>query len=222
MRVFNILIILFSVSLEFLSGQRIDTIYYDKNDHVVSPKKYDYYRVAKQENQIVKVIDYDKSGKIEMTGAFQSFDFKKEIGPFYYYTHGRLNQLEVYQPNEYPEICSKFDSILKKIPKQPDSLKLMVTFHKNNKINSIGYISNCCYAYGPWYTYAKNGGLMFMDTYSNNLLNGPYIMYISNAPYIVGEYKNNKKEGKWMFYNFDRKVRKIIFYRDGKKITILR
>ncbi|MGA1977990.1 MAG: hypothetical protein ABSG89_09070 [Bacteroidales bacterium] len=213
-----IITILLITSLDFLYSQRIDTTYYNKKDQRVSRKKYCYYRVASQDSDRVKVFDYFKSGSIKMSGAYTSFDFSKEIGPFCYYSKNAIKQIEVHQPSLYPEIYNKFKNYIDKIPKQPDSLKLIITFYKNNSIYGIGYASECCFWYGPWYYFTKKGEPMIMYTYQFNNLDGPFVWFINYKPIIKGEYKNNKKDGKWLYYDNKEKIIKILIYKDGKVV----
>jgi antitoxin component YwqK of YwqJK toxin-antitoxin module len=219
----TILITLFaSLSLGLLYSQRVDTIYYNSKDQVVTKKKYDYYRIARQDSDRVKVFDYSKSGKIKMSGAFKTFNFTEETGPFYYYSNKRVTQLEIHQPSQYPEIYNKYKSFLDNMPKQPDSLKLIITFYKNYSVQSIGYASDCCNWYGPYYTFTKNGELFYLETYLSNKLDGPFILYFNNSPLIIGQYKNGKKEGEWQYYTGKKKLEKTTIYKDGKVVNVIR
>lgn len=213
------ILILSSFCFELIMSQRIDTIYYNNKDKIASKNKFDYYRIARQDTDRVRVFDYYKSGKIRMSGAFRSFNFEEEIGPFYYYSKkDKITQLEVHQPSLYPEIYSKYKNYLDNIPKQPDSLKLIIRFHNNLTVRSIGYVSDCCYYFGPWFFFTKKGEPMYLVTYLSNSRNGTYIMFIDHKPYIKGQYINNEKDGLWTYYDFNEKVRKTVVYNNGKKI----
>jgi antitoxin component YwqK of YwqJK toxin-antitoxin module len=210
------------VSQSLVFSQRIDTIYYNGKDEVVTENKYKYYRLARQDSDRIRVFDYSKHGRIKMSGAYKTSDFSEEIGPFYYYSRNRITQLEIHQPSQYPDIYLKYRNFLANIPQQPDSLKLMVTYHKNNSVRSIGYVSDCCLFTGPWYFFTKKGEPSYMLTYEYNNLNGLYIMFYDDVPFIKGEYRNNRKDGEWLYYYLDGKVRKTILYQDGKVIKTIR
>ncbi|HAN17524.1 MAG: hypothetical protein A2X13_02910 [Bacteroidetes bacterium GWC2_33_15] len=64
--------------------------------------------------------------------------------------------------------------------------------------------------------YYDNGNVMIRSTYSDGMLNGIYLSYtIDNTPITTGNYENNKRQGKWIFYDEQGKVKSEINYIDG-------
>jgi hypothetical protein len=138
-------------------GQKIDTIYYDKHWNPVTSKKYKYYRIARQDSNCVRVFDYFKSGKIQMSGGYKSFDLIEQTGPFYYYKRNRIYNLDVYELSKYPDILAKYKGVLDNFPMQPDSLVLSIFFFNNNKVKSLYFRHKCCTLDGPRLDFLKNG-----------------------------------------------------------------
>lgn len=216
-------ITLFLCLLSLISNcncQKIDTIYYDKNWNETNYNNCKYYRIASQHSDIVKVVDYYKNGQIQMTGAFKSFDFEEETGPFYYYKKNKLTIFELYEPSRYPELLLSLKNTLERIPPQPDSLHLSISYYKNRKIESMGYFSDCCIRNGIWVYYSKNGKEEVVESFRNNLADGLLIVYRLNKLWSTIDYKDGKRDGEWRFYDKNEKVTKIIKYRNGEKIKV--
>jgi antitoxin component YwqK of YwqJK toxin-antitoxin module len=222
MRNFLILFILFTADFQYVTSQRIDTIYYDKKWNSTTKKAFKYYRITRQDSNKVAIFDYYKSGRIQMSGGYKSFDFKEETGPFNYYKKNRIYHIQLYEPSKYPSFLLKFKGVLENVPQQPDSLYLSIYFNRNNTVNSIGYVSECCYYFGPWFYFSKKGDLIYMSTYFNDKLNGPHFVYINDKIWYSGTYKNGKRDGEWKFYFFDGVLKKTVYYDSGKVIKKIR
>ena len=150
-----------------------------------------------------------------MSGGYKTFDYIDATGPFYYYKKNRIDNMELYEPSKYPNILAEYKSVLENIPRQPDSLKLYVGFFKNKRVSVIGYISKCCYSFGPWLYLTRTGKPSYSLTYESNIRNGPFVFYGSDSEILIsGFYKNNKKDGKWLHY-FNGKLEHTTTYVNG-------
>lgn len=66
--------------------------------------------------------------------------------------------------------------------------------------------------------YYLNGEICEVYYFVDNLMNGSYKRYnINGWQETDGEYKNNKKEGKWMKFNEDGSIIETKFYIFGKE-----
>jgi hypothetical protein len=72
MKNFLLTILLLILIPNILVSQKLDTIYYDNNWNLSTSKKYKFYRIAKQNSNIVEVVDYYKSGQIQMSGFYKN------------------------------------------------------------------------------------------------------------------------------------------------------
>jgi hypothetical protein len=216
-------VILLIVITKVLISQKIDTSYFDKNWNQTTSSNYKFYRIAKQNSNIVEVADYYRSNQIQMTGAYTSFEFSEEIGPFYYYKKGKVYHLQLYHPSNYPEILEKFLDQLKYINVLPDTFSLNVFFDQRGRIKSVGYRIDECNNYGTWIYFVGNSKFpSSLIEYQNNIRHGRYIYYDNNGvPAISGEYKFGKKEGAWE-WSKDGKVFLTDYWMDGKKIKTIR
>jgi hypothetical protein len=214
MKTYIFLIYLLISWTNYCSSQTIDTIYYNKNDQIASPKNFNYYRIARQDSGIVKVFDYDKSGKMKMSGGFKSFDLNDPTGPFYYYKKNRIEKLDLFEPSKYQEILANYTGQLKNIPRQPDTLNLRIFFYNNKKVKWIGYITKKGIYSGPGVFFTDKGELSSMFTSFKGILNGECTYYKNNKIIITGSFKDGKPNGKWLYYSKDGKIRKTNIYHD--------
>ena len=198
--------------------QKVDTTYYNLFNEEVSSKKYAYYRIAKQEENFVRVFDYYITGHLKMTGSYKSFEFIEKTGPFNYYSGDRVNEFRLYEPSKYPKILSSLGTVLNEIPQQPDSLYLVVYFHKNKKIDAIGYRRDCCFLEGTWMFFSKDGKSASVASYKNDIEEGPYTVYYNGKVLYSGFFKDGKKDGEWSFFGNDGKIYRTVFYHNGKKV----
>lgn len=136
MKLFLLLIFFFYIPATALFCQNIDTLYYDHSFREATEKRYTFYRLVRKDSGIVKVFDYWKNGRIQMSGGYRSADFKVETGPFKYYKRDRITNIVLHEPYKYPGVLSSFSAILERIPKQPDSASLVIYFHKNRKLKA--------------------------------------------------------------------------------------
>jgi antitoxin component YwqK of YwqJK toxin-antitoxin module len=157
-----------------------------------------------------------------MSGGYKSNDFKEKTGPFKYYLNNRITEIKIYEPSKYPEVLSSFSGLLEKIPQQPDSLALVIYFHKNKKFHSAGYISECCFRYGSWIFLSKNGKEAVLETYKNNILHGPLEIFYSNKLWLKGSYTDGKRDGEWLFYDDQNNLYKTKIYSAGDKLKVIR
>jgi hypothetical protein len=222
MRHFLILLFYFLFNATYINGQQIDTIYFNKNWIQTTGKSFKYYRIARQDSNKIAVYDYYKSGRLQSSGAYTTFEFNKETGPFYYFKKNRLYHMEIYEPTKYQNNLSKFTSILALFPPQADSLNLSIFFYKNKKIKSIGYVSECCFTFGPWISFSRHGDLLEMVTRYNNKLDGPYFMYKDNKIVVSGSFKDDKRDDEWKFYDSGGILRNTIYFKTGKKVKKIR
>jgi hypothetical protein len=200
--------------------QKVDTLYYNLFNEAVSSKKYAYYRIAKQEENFVRVFDYYRTGHLKMTGRYKSFELIEKTGPFNYYRGDRVYEFRLYEPSKYPEILSSLGTVINEIPQQPDSLYLVIDFYKNNKIDAIGYRRECCFQEGSWMFFSKDGKTASVETFKNDLSDGPCKAYNQGKVTLTGFFKDDKKDGEWSFFDNDGKIYKTVFYRNGKKVKV--
>ena len=203
-------------------GQKIDTTYYDWRDRKTTNKRYLYYRVARQDSNVVRVFDYYKPGQLKMSGGFKTFEFLEKTGPFNYYSNNRITHIELYEPSKYPNFLLKFKSILENFPPQPDSLKLEIFYYKNLNIKAIGYISECCHRFGQWYFFSEDNKLKEIANFINDKYDGPFIYFPDNYLGLIGSYKNNKKDGEWKYFSREGKLILTEYYLNNKKIKSIR
>jgi hypothetical protein len=140
-----------------------------------------------------------------------------QSGPIYYYKKNRIIKLDLYEPSKYPEILATYESVLKSIPKQSDSLNLRIIFYKNKRVKWIGYISKKGIYFGPGLYLTRKGEPSSMFTSFNGNLNGDYVYYKKNKIIINGSFKDGKPYGEWQYYTKDGKVKKTRIYPDNKK-----
>ena len=220
----SIFLLFFSLSIS-VHAQQNDTIFYDKGWNETNANNCKFYRLYVNIEDVIKVTDYYKNGKIQMTGGYKSLDFKEPTGPFFYYNRkSKLTGLELYEPHLYPIIQAKLNTSGVKIPEIEDlSAILFVTYDKNDKIRVIGYGFDKCTAHGTWLYFNKKGNLIFKYNYFLNEKDGECVCYsFYGTPMIIGNYKNVKKVGAWEYRSPDGNVYKTINYIDGKKEEIIR
>ena len=196
-------------------SQRIDTIYYNADGNQVTEDSFDYYRIAIQKDSVVRVVDYDKKGNIKTTGAFKTFDFIHKTGPFFYFKKDKVYQLQIHEPSKYQKVLDRYGNYLEHIPKQSDSLMVLIHF-KKEKVQSIGYSSGCCSYHGIWLYFTKKGILWLKAEYLNDVLHGEVVFYINGIPLNNIQYKNGRKDGVAYFYDKEGKLKRIKHYKNGK------
>jgi uncharacterized protein len=220
MRTTLFLIPLLFILINSISAQKIDTIYYNKNWIETNSNDFYYFRLFVKIGDIVKVTDYYKNGKTQMTGGYKSNDFKEQTGPFFYYNKkGHITNLEVYEPNKYSEIQIDLNNSGVLLPTESDSLVLFGEYYKNGKIKYLGYGRDLCSRQGTWLYYFKNGTISYKMNYLNNQLHGEYIIYLNNgSTYLRGNYSHDKKDGAWEYYSFSGKLKMTEYFSNGEKI----
>lgn len=209
--------------ISFCNSNNIDTVYYDKNWKVTTSKRYKYYRVLKQERSSIKVADYYRSGKIQMTGGLKKIDPEQWTGPIFYFDRkGQVTSFELYESSLYPEFQSNIINQNLNIAKN-DSLTLYGYYYKNGKLSSLGYGQDNCFRQGTWWFFYKDGNLKAKENYLNNLLQGEYSYYYENGSILYkGSFKDNKEDGATEYYSNDGKLKKTIFYSNGEIIKKVR
>jgi len=208
-----------------INAQQIDTVHYDRNWNVTSSDNFKYYRLFVEIDGEVKVTDYYRNGKIQMTGGYKSVDFKEPTGPFFYYDRmSKLTNLELYEPDLYPQIRAKLNKSDVKIPEIEDlSAILYVTYYKNETIRTIGYGFDEFTAHGTWLYFNKKGNLIFKYNYFLNEEEGECVWYWNNGkPWIIGNYHNGVKEGPWKHYWTDGNLIRTEIFIEGKKVEKIR
>lgn len=212
-----VFIFTFIVGIE-LDAQLIDTIYVDRCGYQATKQDYDYYQVLEQENDLIKVTGYKKSGRKFMEGHLRAVTQEK-TGAFYYYKKNRLYETELYEIDKNPDIKENYKDVLTYFPDISDSEILVIRSNKNGKIKYLG-INEGCMSKGIWY-YFFDGELSYTLTYRDNILDGPAIDYWDKKPYRTGFYKNGKKDGDWRYYDENCKLTKTVRYVNGKKKEVI-
>lgn len=70
---------------------------------------------------------------------------------------------------------------------------------------------------GSWNQFFEDGKPKLKTTYTQNKLQGVYIVYYPDGSlYIVGGYLDNKRQGKWTFYDENKQIKSEIVYNLGK------
>jgi antitoxin component YwqK of YwqJK toxin-antitoxin module len=217
-------IIAFLIMLpRILVSQHTDTTYYDKDWNQTSSKNYKFYRIATEKPNLVEVVDYTKSGSVQMTGAYSTMDFSEEIGLFSYYKKDRVYRSQLFKPNNYPDILERFTSQLKYLGVLSDSLRLNFYFYKDGRINKIGFMIDDCTYTGTWIFFdRKHNYPTALTDYHNAVQHGRYIIYDRQGGILLsGEYRSGKKNGPWEWF-FDGKVFKTVFWVDGDRLKTVR
>jgi antitoxin component YwqK of YwqJK toxin-antitoxin module len=145
------------------------------------------------------------------------------VGPFHYYKKNKLVHLQLYQPNNYPEVLAKFSEQLKYLEILSDTFSLNVFFNNKGRIKSIGYMIDKCTYHGSWLFFVgKSQYPSSLTEFQNNIRNGKYIFYDRNGlPAISDQYKSDKKIGAWE-WSHDGKIVFTDYWFDGKKIKTIR
>ena len=224
MKLLKSLLLLTFVSTFNIYSQKVDTVFYNKDQSVANKKKFFYYSIHKELDTIIQIGLYDKKNNLITYGYTKSLETEDNSGALYYYSKNhRLVHLQLYQPNNYPEILIKFSNEFKYLEMLPDTFSLNVYYNKDGKIKSIGYMSNSCQKSGVWLTYFGNSDHpTYIATYQDNKYNGSFSMFKNDGiPMISGIYKDDKKHGAWDSYYKGKKIL-TDFYIDGKKVKTIR
>lgn len=87
--------------------------------------------------------------------------------------------------------------------------------YQNGKVSLSGSYINGAKT-GVWTKYYSEGNPLEVQTYADNLLNGPYSSFYANGKKIEqGGYVNGKMEGDWNLYNEEEELKSIKAYKDG-------
>jgi len=207
----------------YINCQQVDTIYYSLFGKIGTQDKYSFYRVIRHDSASIRVYYYSKTGRILNSGGYKSIDLKEKTGPFNYYRNEKIHILRIYEPSKYPEILKSLKGILENIPQQSDSLSLRIHFYKKGNLQSVGYISECCYKNGKWIFLSKDTNYLTIESYRNGTIDGPFSDYYKGHIISTGYYKNGKKDGEWLYYYSDTHILfKTEIYLNGKKLKTLR
>lgn len=87
--------------------------------------------------------------------------------------------------------------------------------YQNGKVNFSGeYLKGS--KVGVWTRYYPEGIAMESETYSENLLNGPFSSFYTNGKKMEeGGYVNGKMEGDWKLYGEEGELKSIKVFKDG-------
>ncbi|MFT5600937.1 MAG: TonB family protein [Flavobacteriales bacterium] len=196
-------------------SQKTITQYFDADWKLTNKKKAVYYRKAiKMEDDSWKVIDYYKSGEIQMKGSYHSKDFEIKEGKFRYYYESGVKRMEYNYLNNIAIGRYKF---------WYQSSQLKVQGEYNEAGNKTGVWKN-------WDTY---GNSAFSGEYVNGNMNGEWLYYFPNGEIQSKEnYEHGSKIGHWEewhengklngggYYKSDLKTGEWIWYYDnGQLIT---
>lgn len=171
----HLLILLFTTFTILANSQSTLTIYYDSNWVEVPEQKANYYRIAtKVGKKLWSVNDYFLSGKIQMTGNYQSRKFKIKEGQFkYYFENGQISSDGKYlNNNKIGYWTSFYENGFKR--SEVNYLNGILngeykSYYKNDQIESEGSFLNGNYD-GEWKWYFENGNMSTKETYANNEL----------------------------------------------------
>jgi antitoxin component YwqK of YwqJK toxin-antitoxin module len=208
--------------INYVYSQVPDTLYFDKNWNPTGHNNYSFYRITTKDSHAVKCIDYYKNGEIQSTGTYIDSNLVDKIGPFYYYKNNRLTSIQVYKASHYPEFLESLDRIISRVPPQMDSLMLEINYNKSEAIESIGYRNDFCNKVGTWLSYWQKGKYVYLETYTNGVLDGPWSVYHLDKIFRTGFRNAGKKHGDWNYYDKSGQLYKKIQYQDGKKIKSIR
>lgn len=171
----HLLILVFTTFTILANSQSTLKIYYDSNWVEVPEQKANYYRIAtKVGKKLWSVNDYFLSGKIQMTGNYQSRKFKIKEGQFiYYFENGQISSDGKYlNNNKIGYWTSFYENGFKR--SEVNYLNGILngeykSYYKNDQIESEGSFLNGNYD-GVWKWYFKNGNMSTKETYANNEL----------------------------------------------------
>lgn len=91
--------------------------------------------------------------------------------------------------------------------------------YQNGKVNLSGtYLKDS--KVGEWIRYYPEGTVMESETYSENILNGPFYSFHTNGKKMEeGSYINGKMDGEWKLYGEEGELKSIKVFKDGALIT---
>jgi antitoxin component YwqK of YwqJK toxin-antitoxin module len=70
---------------------------------------------------------------------------------------------------------------------------------------------------GEWNQYFDNGKPKLKTINTQNKMNGVYVVYYPSGDiYILGGYLDDKRQGKWVFYDENKQIKSEIVYNNGK------
>lgn len=211
-------------SLEYSEeiGRQIgEIIYYDENWNQTTVENNQFYRVFTFSNlaingeKLIKVTDYYKSGRLQMTAYICNADSLDFIGlKTYYKENGNIEGKDLVYYNKsidaFPGM-KDFASIIR--PSIIDSIILSVNYRTTRSF-SIGYKNKNRERIGQW-IFLSSGGAFVTVEYKNDKLNGIYKSHnSSNILRKRGVYKNDLREGLWEYYSKKGKLEKEVFYRN--------
>lgn len=203
-------------------GKKIgDIVYYDENWKETTVGNHTFYRVFTtshfvfNEEKLIKVTDYYKSGKLQMTGYVSNKDSLDYMGlKTHYKENGNVTgkDLIYYRQSIHAFPGMKdFASIIR--PSNIDSITLTVNYRTTRSF-SIGYKSKNHERIGQW-IFLSSGGAFATVEYKNGKLNGIYQAHnSSNKLKKIGVFKNDLREGVWEYYSKKGKLEKKVFYRN--------
>lgn len=198
-----------------------DIIYFDEDWRETSVENHEFYRVFTISNyalngeKLIKVTDYYKSGRLQMTAYVSNKDSLDFIGlRTYYKENGNIKSKDLIYYNKsidaFPGI-KDFASIIR--PSIIDSITLIVNYRTSRSF-AIGYCNNYRERIGQW-IFLSSGGAFVTVEYKNDELNGIYKAHnSSNTLRKRGVYKNDLREGVWEYYSKKGKLEKEVFYRN--------
>ena len=141
---------------------------------------------------------------------------EKEIQKWQYYDNGKLqsvnDRLVGSSTNYYRDGNISSQTVIL------DSLRIYRNYFPNtHQLRTVKYYLNKRKD-SIWETYFESGQLWYRIRYKNDSVQGKYIQYKKDgSPKFVGEYKDNVRVGKWLFYG-DNKV-DTATYKNGKVIV---
>ncbi|MCK9562380.1 MAG: energy transducer TonB [Bacteroidales bacterium] len=136
----NLIALIFLLITNSLFSQVLDTIWYDAKWQKCTKTDAIYYRIAtyNTESNNYSVVDYYKSGKIQMTGTFTSIEPEVKDGMFVWYLEdGNSSQKIEYKNNVIIKRVKNGVEIpqgTKKHPEFPGGMTALAQYIQNNTI----------------------------------------------------------------------------------------
>lgn len=184
---------------------------------------------------------YYPNGTVQYTGNFVD---NKPIGEFKRYNQDgtlkvsmiyRKNSNKVYSTFFYPDMKIHSEGIY--IEKLKDSTWNYYAI-QGYKINEVNYVNNKKHGtelkfyengniseksewahginHGLTMRYYESGKVWMRILYSNGIMDGEYNIYgLQENILIQGQYKNNKREGKWLYFKNNGHVKDELNYKNG-------
>ena len=204
-------------------GQLIKIIDYDLYANIVLVKEGDddgirrkvYYQFKETGEYIGEYKEYYKNGKVKENGIYKEIDseFTEKDGNWKEYNFkGKLIKTEDYSYGKLNSVTEyNYKTGIAKVKKGDE-----VKEYKSSKYNYIKENKE-------YYSIPVNDSRYIFKKYTEKRgkKEGIYVEYYENSgkPSVVGNYKNNLKDGEWKEYSKNGELIKTIFYIEGRDLN---